>query len=288
MSPILSAIFSNLSYAIGDNCNGWLSKKNSPLKIAFWATLFGIVIFLIPAVIFFGDEFSKLTVSNTIQMLAINVLGNIGYLSFIYGMSRGSVTVTGVVGGSFPAVTTLVALIFFGESISSFQGLAVALIIFGVILASMSGKLSEFSKQLKTSGTLFALGAFFFWGVYFALVRIPIEKVGYFLPQYTSSYIGTLMFALLAYKTKSFKEVSSKPNLAWLIALTALMQVAGSIFFNYAISKGQTAIIAPIAGSSPAVFVFLAYFIFKEKLAVKQWVGIALTLSGIITLSIIS
>lgn len=95
------------------------------------------------------------------------------------------------------------------------------------------------------------------------------------------------MFFIIAKVTKD-KDVMTKPKLIWLVAITAFLQVAGSTFFNYAISKGQTAIVAPIAGSSPAVFVALAFFIFKEKLNKKQWLGIVLALVGIISLSLLS
>ncbi len=151
----------------------------------------------------------------------------------------------------------------------------------------MQGKASNLIKDLHKSGAIFAFGAFFFWGVYFALVRIPVEQIGWFLPQYTSSFVGLLMFFIIAKVTKD-KDVMTKPKLIWLVAITAFLQVAGRIFFNYAISKGQTAIVAPIAGSSPAVFVALAFFIFKEKLNKKQWLGIVLALVGIINLSLLS
>ncbi len=80
----------------------------------------------------------------------------------------------------------------------------------------------------------------------------------------------------------------SKPQLPIIIAVASSLQVAGSMLFNYAISQGPTTIVAPIAGSSPAVFVVIAHFIFKERLNTYQNVGIITALAGIIGLSLLS
>ncbi len=287
MNFILAAVLSNLSYAFADNANGLLSKKNKPLAIAFWATAFGILIFFIPAITIFSSELSRITPTNLAIMLAINILVNVGYLSFITGMNKGSVTLTGVIGGSFPAVTTVAALVFFGESVTMLQAVAIVIVLVGVALSSMHGRVKDLIGDLHKSGAIFAFGAFFFWGIYFALVRIPIQEIGWFLPQYTSSFVGIVMFWLLSLHVKD-KSVTKRPNMVWLIAVTAFLQVAGSMLFNYAISQGQTAIVAPIAGSSPAVFVIIAHFLFRERLNRKQWAGILLALSGIVSLALFS
>lgn len=287
MNYILAAILSNLSFALSDNVNGLLSKKNKPLQVTLWTSLISTVLFFIPAITIFSGELSKLTARSLFFMLFINLLINLGFLCFITGMQKGSITLTGVIGGSFPAVTTLVAIIFFGEKVSSLQLLAVTVVIIGVALSSMTGEAKNMLKDIKSSGTLFAVATFFLWGIYFALIRIPVEEIGWFLPQYTASIVGLILFFIIAKLGKN-KKVLAKPKLLGLVLLTTLLGFAGSIFFNYAISKGQTAVVAPIAGSSPAVFVIFAYFIFHEKLNKKQWSGIALALTGIIGLSVLS
>jgi uncharacterized membrane protein len=65
--------------------------------------------------------------------------------------------------------------------------------------------------------------------------------------------------------------------------------IGGATFaLNYALSIGNTAIVAPIAGAYPTLFAVLSYLVFKEPINKQQWFGIVLTLIGIVTLSIIS
>lgn len=287
MNYILAAIFSNLSFAIGDNVTGLLARKNKPLQLGFWSASVALAAFLIPALTIFSHELSNMTPANVAGMLAINVLVELGMLFMMIGMVRSSVTLTGVVAGSFPALTTILSLVFFGERVGVLQALAIAAVLIGVVLSSMHGLARRLLKDLHSSGAIFAFGAFTCWGVYFALVRIPIEQIGWFWPQYSATAVGILTFIIIAMFTKD-RSIFKRPVMPGWLVLAALLGVGGGIFFNYAISRGPTAIVAPIAGSSPAVFVVLAYFIFREKLNRKQWVGIVLAVSGIISLSILS
>ncbi len=284
---ILAAVLSNVAYALADNTNGLAVKQNQPLRVALWVTTYGIVIFLIPLLLFFEDELQRLTLSTGLVMVGLNVLINVGYLCFVTGMRRGSVTLTGVLGGSFPAVTTLTALVFLGERVTPEQFFMIILVLAGIVLSSIRGQVANLVSDLRTSGVIFGLGACVCWGVYFALVRFPVEQVGWFLPQYSALVVGFVMFHGLAWRSGD-RTVGAWPKLWWLVAMTGTLQVTGSMLYNYAISQGTTAIVAPIAGSSPALFVVMAYFIFKERLNKKQWIGIVLALTGIIGLATLS
>jgi drug/metabolite transporter (DMT)-like permease len=287
MNYILAAILSNLSYATADIGNGLASKKNSSLKNSFWVVFYSLIIFFVPAILFFQHEIVKLNLSNILWIFGTGILVILGYLSFLIGMTKGSITLTGVIGGSFPAVTTVAALLLFGEQVSTLQGIAIAAVLFGVVLSSLQGDIRTFVHDLKNSAIIYAFATFFLWGLYFALIRIPIESVGWFLPQYGASVIGVPIYFLIAYFTGE-KDVLKKPNGSLLLIVITVLQVLGSLCFNYAIANGNTSIVAPISGSSPAVFVILAHFVFKEKIKPIQTVGIVTTVLGVISLSLLS
>ncbi|HTE58637.1 MAG TPA: DMT family transporter [Verrucomicrobiae bacterium] len=284
---IIGAVVASLSFAFADNANGIAVQKNSTYKVAVWAVLFSSVLFFVPMLLFFGHEIEKLNLVNVLLIFGTGILVALGYLSFLTGMNKGSVTLTGVIGGAYPAMTTLTALLFFGERLSLAQGFAIAIILIGIALSSLEGNARSLISGIRGSALVYALGAFFLWGVYFAVVRIPIERVGWFLPQYGSNIIALPLYLFIAWRMGE-KAVLSRPKLPGLIALISVLQIVGGVAFNYAISKGDTSIVAPIAGSSPAVFVVLAYFIFKEKIKPIQIVGIVSVIVGIIGLSILS
>lgn len=288
MNYILSAILSNLSFAISDNLTGLVAKKNKPLQISFWSSLFSIAIFFIPAITIFSGEFAKLTPHNILVMVALAIIINLGFLSFTTSMNRGSITLSGVIACSFPALTTVLSVLIFGETITFWQTIAVVFVVVGVAMSSMSGRLKTMLNDIKSSGTIFAIITLLLWGTYFAFIRVPIEQVGWFMPNYVDSIVGAVLFLTIGLLATNKKASLKRPKLSLVLLVAAGLGFCGSMFFNYAISKGDTAIVAPIAGSSPAVFVVIAYFIFHEKLNKKQWAGIFLTLVGIVGLSIFS
>src|SRR6185295_3641939 len=100
--------------------------------------------------------------------------------------------------GSFPAVATVAALVFFGERLSWGQGAAIAVIIAGVLVSALQGKVRTLFADIRASSLLWAFAAALLFGLFFALVRIPVERVGYFLPAYGGNVIAVPLYLFIA------------------------------------------------------------------------------------------
>lgn len=72
-----------------------------------------------------------------------------------------------------------------------------------------------------------------------------------------------------------------------LVVSTFMVRVA-EFSFSLGISRGFTSIVAPIAGGAPALFVVLAFLVFKDPITRQQIIGIITTLIGIVLLSVFS
>jgi drug/metabolite transporter (DMT)-like permease len=284
---LLAAVITNLSYAVSDVANGVILRRDSPLKVSTWVAIFALVMFFVPMLIFYRDELARLTVLNVVLIFAISSLGLTAYFCFLTGMKRAGVTLSGVITGSFPAVATVAALLFFGERINGGQGLAIAVIVAGVLLSSLQGEVRTLFKDIHESSLFWAFAAALLFGLFFALVRIPVERVGYFLPAYSGNIIGVPLYLFLA---RRFGErgVLRRPHHIVPIALLAFAQIGATILYAYALTKGKTAVVAPIAGSYPAVFVILAYLVLRERIRGVQYVGVVTTVVGIVGLSVLS
>ena len=90
-------------------------------------------------------------------------------------------------------------------------------------------------------------------------------------------------------KVKGIKleKPTFKGALTTLILSTIFVRIA-ELSFNFAISKGLTTIVAPIAGANPTLFVILAFLFFKDPISRQQILGIITTLIGIVLLSVFS
>ena len=287
MHYLLAAAITNLSYAVSDVANGLILRRDSPLKVSTWVAIFALAIYAIPLAVFYNDELTRLTPVNVLLILAISSLGLTAYYCFLTSMQRAGVTLGGVITGSFPAVAAVAAMVFFGERVSGMQGVAIAVIIGGVLLSSMQGSPRTLLADIRASSLLWAFAAALLFGLFFALVRIPIERVGYFLPAYGGNLIGIPLYVLIARRAGE-RDVLRPPQLPLPIAIIAAVQIGATILYTYALTKGETAVVAPIAGSYPAVFVVLAYVVFRERIRAIQYVGVAATVAGIVGLSLLS
>ncbi len=287
MHYLVAAAITNLSYAVADVANGLILRRDSPLKVATWVAIFALEIFLIPMFVYFRNDLARLDVTNVLLIFAISSLGLTAYFCFLTSMQRAGVTLGGVITGSFPAVATVAALLFFGERISAAQGGAIAVIVGGVLLSSLQGKVRTLFADIQRTSLIWAFAAALLFGLFFALVRIPVERVGWFLPAYLGNLIGIPLYVLIARRFGE-RDVLRPPKLPIPIAIIAAMQIGATMLYAYALTKGETAIIAPIAGSYPAVFVVLAFIVFRERIRAVQYLGVAATVVGIVGLSVLS
>ncbi len=72
------------------------------------------------------------------------------------------------------------------------------------------------------------------------------------------------------------------------ILLSAFLLRSGDFLLNYGLNTGNSAIIAPIAGSYPTFFAILAFFVFRDPITRQQVVGVVITLAGILLLNVVS
>ena len=74
----------------------------------------------------------------------------------------------------------------------------------------------------------------------------------------------------------------------WPLLTQVVLLTGGGFSLNFALEKGLTSIVVPIAGAYPALFVLLAFLVFKDPITRQQIAGIITTLVGIVLLSVFS
>lgn len=167
------------------------------------------------------------------------------------------------------------------------QTIAIIIIFVGMILSALD--IREFRQKtfLINKGFLFAAVSMICWGVYFAFIKIPVNKIDWFWPNYFSFLLFPLIFIYMKVKGIRLEKPTKNNVLLPIVVSTVLVRIA-EFSYNFAISKGSVAIVAPIAGANLTLFAILAFLIFKDPIKKQQVVGIVTTLIGIVLLSIFS
>lgn len=203
------------------------------------------------------------------------------------GIRVGNASLVGTIGAAFAALTVILSVIFLNDRLSFFQIVSIIIIFVGLILSSTELKSLSLKKIFADKGVPYGLVAMVLWGIYWTFIRIPVRKMGWFWPTYLGILGIPVILVYMRYRKIKVEKLPSK-KIAFFSFLSALLLQGATFSYNFAIMTGKTAIVAPIAGSYPVLYVILSRFVFKDRLTKQQLLGILVTLLGIAALSLSS
>jgi transporter family protein len=280
---IIFALVALVGWGVGDIFGGIVSRKIGGYSSTFWLDLFAFILasFYVPFAI---NQLQDLTLTTGLLLLVLVVIGLIATIALYEGIRVGNASLVGTITSAFAAFSVVLAIIFLGDRITFYQTISILVIFAGLILSSMDFKTTTLKQIFTDKGVPYGLVAMVLYGIYFAFIRIPVREIGWFWPAYLSFGVFPIVYLFMKLKRQELQTFKGTGVFKF-SALQVLFSIAALFAFNLAVSKGQTAIVTPVAGSYPVLFATLAYFIFKDRLTRQQIVGIAMTLAGIVLLS---
>ncbi len=145
-------------------------------------------------------------------------------------------------------------------------------------------------SRMETSAFLFAVATFVLWGTTNFLIGYG-EKSLKMDPQVFTAVMwcamGALGLVMLVYVLLTGREIPMNINIS-VPAAAGLLLGVGILAFTFAMSHTDmsTGATAAVATSNAALTVMLAFFLLREPLLLKEWIGIATVILGIIILRI--
>lgn len=286
MEAIIFALISYLGWGIGDIFGTISSRKIGGYSTTFWVFLLGVIIFSL-YIPFALNDLGRITPILLIFAIFLGLLEVAGNTLFNEATRISNASMVGTIGASFTAVTLIFSVIFFGESITQNQIIAAVVIFSGLILITLNFKEFKKSNFLHDKGILFAFIAMICWGSFFTFVKILTKEIGWFWPIYISFSLFPVVYLFMRFKGIKLQKPTYQYAILPLILSTILLRSA-DYSFNIGLSQGAVALVAPIAGSYPTLFVILAFLFFKDPITRQQILGIITTLAGIVLLSVFS
>jgi len=135
----------------------------------------------------------------------------------------------------------IISILFLGEKISIQQGIAIVVIFLGLLLAIFNINTIR-AKSLINKGILFATLTMLSWGTYFAFIKIPVSKIGWFWPNYFSFLIFPLIYLYMKIRKIKLERPTLNGAITALIISTILVRIA-ELSFNYGISRGLVTVL---------------------------------------------
>ena len=134
---------------------------------------------------------------------------------------------------------------------------------------------------------ILALGSAVFAALTSILAKIGISGVESNLATALRTGVVLVMAWVVVFiqgKQKQLKTLDKKELL--FIALSGVATGASWLCYYYAIQNGVVSVVVPIDKMSILVAVTFSYFVFKEKLSLKAFVGLLLMLAGTLAMAI--
>lgn len=209
------------------------------------------------------------------------VLG-VGYLVYYTGLARGAVTVVSSTASAWLAITVLLAVALFGETVAVGQLALMAVILTGILLLS----LGPLTGRDVGSGLPWGLGAMLGIGIAMALFDRVTAAAG--------PMLAVLAVRILsAIPTYAFSRLRRLPvqwptgRSGWLLLVAVgVLDAAGYVGYNLGVASAPVSLVAPIAAAHPLATIALAVIINRERPRFTQWAGATLTVAATIGLSV--
>ena len=203
-------------------------------------------------------------------------------------LTRGPISLGSPMVSSYPAFAVPMTVVF-GARPEPIHWVAMAATLGGIWLVALAvsrieaGDKPEYAPAVLRRAMLTAIGSAFFFAVALLAADEAIERYGIPLTLLSGRIVGAVV---LGASFLVMRKVPRMPLRAWpLIALLALVDTLGYIFVyaGLALENGEFAIVTSSAYS--VVTILLARIVLREQVVPLQWLGVAIVIAGIGTLS---
>ena len=272
--PVILALLSSLVWGLSDFLGGTLSKKRKAIAVIGGSQSFGLIFVSLLAIAFQTWTWNQ---SVWINGAIAGAMGLLGLVCFYTALATGQMGIVAPISSLSAVVPVTIGLVQ-GEQPSTMQlaGIVVALI--GVILASgpeLNGKVDPRPVLLA----LFAAVTFGFC-VYFMARGARIN------PTMTVTAMRAVQVLLVIVLFLAIRNLGGlvKRDIPMLATIGA-SDAGANVLYTFAASLGLLSVVSVLGSLYPIVTVLLAWWIHKERLMKIQYVGIAITFSGVALLA---
>lgn len=279
----LSAIFAGLTSILA-KCG--IKKTDSDVATALRTIVVVLFSWVMVLIVGSAGTITDIGAKSLAFLILSGIATGASWICYFKALSIGNVNKVVPVDKSSTVLTVILAIVLFGET----NHLAVKLI--GTVLLAvgiflMIEKKQEDVKETKSGWLPFAIGSAVFAALTTILAKVGITGVESNLGTAIRTVIVLVMawiIVLIRGKQKALKSLDKKE--LRFIALSGLATGGSWLCYYYAIQKGIVSVVVPIDKMSIVITIVFSYYVFKEKLSRKAFVGLLLMVIGTLAMAI--
>ena len=214
----------------------------------------------------------------TLGLGAINAAAS---YSLFKGFEVGQLSIISPIVSSYPALSTVLAVLFLNEHVSSIRIAAILAILVGIVLVSIQRRRERLDKRQLASGVGYAMIVFLALGFMFFALKFVVGNLGAFLPTLLVRLMSATILTGTLILTPRTRSRGNWSSYLPLVLIIGIVDTFGNITYNLGILGGAVSVVATISGLFSAVTVILAFVVLKERLAAHQVIVLLTILVGV-------
>ena len=280
MFLVLAVLFWSGNFIFGK----LVSNNITPMQLSFYRWFF-VLILLLPYMLLHYKNILMVLKKKYFLIIIFGALGIAGFNTFLYyGLQTTTATNALLINSSTPIFIIVLSALIFKNKITKLQLFGVLISTFGVVYLILKGEINHISELKFTVGDLWIIAACIDWALYTILLRYKPKELNSFEFFGTTTFIGTIILALIFFYqgySFEFSFLSKDEVLYSLIYIVIFPSILSFYFWNIStvevgVNKtGQFTHLMPIFGA------ILAYIFLGEVLEFYHFVGIILIGVGI-------
>lgn len=263
-------------------------EKSSMIALNLVRSIFGSVALWLILLLAKGWRLVEVDPYNLMILTMAAVIGmGLGDLVFFKSMSLIGVSRSTAISSTYPLFTSLMSILLLGERLTVLNILGIILVVLGVSLISMATKRGDRKRGGSSfrNGVVFAISSAIIWSIGITLITICVREVD---PLTANTYrisILAMVLSLPPLLKKSFRRgLRNGEALFWgAVAGITGMSLGASVYLESIRLIGAARATA-LSSIYPMISAVVATLFLREKTNLKVWMGIGLTVFGIILL----
>ena len=285
IAAILSAVFAGLTSILA-KCG--IRRTDSDLATALRTIVVLIFSWIMVFVVGSQGTITEIELKPLIFLILSGLATGASWLFYFKALSMGDINKVVPIDKSSTVLTVLLAIIFLGET----SNLVIKLIATAILAVGILLMVEKKKGNVQAEGHVWMIYAVL--SAVFAALTSILAKVGISgVDSNLGTAIRTGVVLLLAWaivlvrgKHKQIRTLDKKEML--FIVFSGIATGASWLCYYYAIGHGLVSVVVPIDKLSLIVTVVFSYFIFKEKLSKKAFLGLCLMIAGTLLMAFFS
>ena len=233
-----------------------------------------------------GTGIGSISGEDWVLMAGLSVLVFGFYLSFYKALQLGPVSVVGPILAAHSIIIVLMSVALLGERLSGWQYAGISATIGGVVLLSVDVRSLRSGQKILGLGIALALFASVTVGVWQYSIGVLSRDLGWFLPLYVSRLFLLSMLLPLAAWRRSWPWQRLTWSVGGAVVVVAVLE-SGALF---AFSRGAEIGLISVVGAASAVYPIIpilgGFYLYRERLAPNQLVGLLVVVLGLFGLAV--